>query len=800
MPAGRAADSIDGWGNPAVRALLTLGGMLFVALNAQGLPGGTLPWSETFDTFLPWRVEAARQWRSGQFPFFSGQVFGGLPLFSQAFVGVLYPPNILFVLLPPVLALHASDALHVALGYAGMLLYLRSRRLGPLAAFTGTALYLTLGFLVVREVHLTMREAALIAPWVAWGARRLLRRPGPGRAAAFAGLLALHFFCGYAQLTLFVVIWCGAEWATWARPDRRFAVRTAWLAAGGVVGTAIAAVQVIPARALAGISQRAGYAREEFLRGSAHPEDVLQWIQPLALGSPLRPWVRWDESWEQWAPGLAAIPVLALAAFAWGTFRGGQARRVPVVFGTVALAATLASFGNSYGVSRAIVEWPVFEMFRIPARWGWLAAVMACVAAAYGVQAMLYATRRGAILLAAGAVAAWLALAVGVFAASNTYHGYYNIARATLGTGGSILLFLSGPAIVAGIAAARGPAGRMAAGVVVAAVAAAWFLGVRAPLDFVPVDPAPYYTRAAHPLLGQVPDEPITRIATLTPDIGLPDPFALRASLNLPLGIRSLNGGAPLVSERQMYYLGMGLFGQNWLERDHLGSLGHLDTFAVSHVIIDEGTFTPEQREVFAPWRSARLEPLAAHGGLVLNRVRDPLPRYGFAPAWEHNRNDEPNWEDYLEWLRIWQDDRPVRERPVLLRKYREDRFPPAGVALAGGNIRVEEERDALIRLAIETESPQVLLVRDFYWPGWRWRVEGWLDGRWRRVEPANGVLMAVPVPAGTHVVELRYRPVGWDAGLRASIGGMAVLLALIGWGFISRRREQPVPGRVPEQ
>jgi len=78
-------------------------------------------------------------------------------------------------------------------------------------------------------------------------------------------------------------------------------------------------------------------------------------------------------------------------------------------------------------------------------------------------------------------------------------------------------------------------------------------------------------------------------------------------------------------------------------------------------------------------------------------------------------------------------------------------------------------------RLAFRTEAtvPTHLVVAVNYAPGWRAEV----DGQAAPLARADFTLMAVALPAGTHVVALSYRPPGFTVALVASLLGLAVLL-----------------------
>jgi uncharacterized membrane protein YfhO len=95
-------------------------------------------------------------------------------------------------------------------------------------------------------------------------------------------------------------------------------------------------------------------------------------------------------------------------------------------------------------------------------------------------------------------------------------------------------------------------------------------------------------------------------------------------------------------------------------------------------------------------------------------------------------------------------------------------------------------------------EAPGWLVVSDAYDDGWHATV----NGRDARLVRANGVFMAIPLPAGEAEVALTYRPLSFRVG--AWISGFSLLFAIIA-GLVRfattrpdrgmDRGSEPVPG-----
>jgi hypothetical protein len=102
---------------------------------------------------------------------------------------------------------------------------------------------------------------------------------------------------------------------------------------------------------------------------------------------------------------------------------------------------------------------------------------------------------------------------------------------------------------------------------------------------------------------------------------------------------------------------------------------------------------------------------------------------------------------------------------------------PGAGERSATESVRLLSNRDP-DRLLIEAhlETPGFVVIADTYYPGWN----AWVDGVPVPIYPANLLFRAVPVPAGTHTLDLRYEPNSFRYGLGLAVVAMIFCVGAI--------------------
>jgi hypothetical protein len=182
----------------------------------------------------------------------------------------------------------------------------------------------------------------------------------------------------------------------------------------------------------------------------------------------------------------------------------------------------------------------------------------------------------------------------------------------------------------------------------------------------------------------------------------------------------------------------------------------------------------PAHAEVAATrWRA-----LLEHDGVAVVVNQRALPR-----AWLVSQVDSVSARDALRMIRGEASDFEP-ERSALL-EVPEEELPIVGAGTWSSNsVKVRASTDGRIVIDTDSRAPSFLVVSESYFPGWQALV----DGKDTKVFQTDYILLGVPVPAGSHHVEMHYAASGAKHG---AIVSLVTLVALLGLAVYSLRRKR---------
>ena len=367
----------------------------------------------------------------GVLPLWNPFIFGGMPLLAALQPGVLYPPNLLFMVLPSKVAMNAVVLSNYFLALSGAYLYARAIRVERTGAIVTGITFAFSGFMMAHFEQTTYAAAAAWMPWILFVTEKLYQHAaasGTGAdarrsllwrwTAIGAACIGLQFFAGLPQATwhivmvsgayvIFSLLWRGTNDRKW-QFRRRFAVACALMA---VCGLLLCAIQLLPAVEFQQQGERSSIAYETFAEISMPPRSLLTLVFPFFFGggtSPLYHVSGWDLWWlHKWVHGYVGITGLLLALVAlFAAHELIEAKRMVWFWATVAALAIPLALGDHlpFGINHLLYRIPVYNLFRGSYRHLHEFTFAAAVLAGLGVQALTTApdwkSRRRALMIA----------------------------------------------------------------------------------------------------------------------------------------------------------------------------------------------------------------------------------------------------------------------------------------------------------------------------------------------------------------------------------------------------------------
>lgn len=778
-------------------------GLLLAVAFRDALAGRLFYLRDVVQNHAPVRRMVTDRLLTGELPLWDPLHGGGVPLLANPNHLVLHPITPLFLVLPFDVAMSASIVLQFVLLAIGGYLLARDLPVGRPAALLAAALVSLSGPAASLASQQNVLSAFAWLPLALWGFGRAVRGPGVAPRLAAVAASAIIFMTGEVASALALVVLApvmalAPREGSPAPAARRVALT---IAIGLGAGALVAAVQIVPARALVALSPRAsGLAPAEAMKWSLIPERLAELFLPRLFGDPTRlsPQAWWGGAlFEGGYPFLLSIIVGAggclLALVALGS---GPGRRRAVCLAAVAAGFMLLALGPSLPFYRAIVEAvPAVRQVRYPERFLLGTLVALVLLAALGLDRIdrrRAGSRAPRLFWAATAVpllaAAWLALAPAAGEASlqqlfrlpSSVATLQTMAFVRAGVIGSLVWAAGEAALLAigSLALARG--GRWAHASVWSVAAG---LGLSAALASAPARATtpPEWVHAVSPLRevlaggaggprlhhGPRPQGLQIRAESDAQEWGYRfDRFTYSLMTGHPDGVPTiLDPATDRMDLARPVAIGARLAALAPAEKARILRLAHAGWLLSWDAVED-----PALREV------AVLEG-ACRPPLRLYQVQDLLPRIRFvgraaAPA---------------------QPDDPVAS---LL----DPGFDPAGSVLleAAGRgaaahaatpalvpasapadapeaeVRVLQDDPERLRIEVRAGRPGVLVVDDAYAPGWH----AHMDGEPIPILRANMMFRGVEVPSGRHEVVMEYRPVSLLAGGLVATAGLALAVA----------------------
>ena len=706
--------------------------------------------ADLFSQFVFWRDFGFSQLKNGNLALWNPHIYSGTPFFAGFQSALLYPPNALYLFLPLHKAINFGIILHVWLGGVFMYLWASFRKLSPPASFFTAVIFMLSGahFLHIFAGHLTNLCAMIWAPLIFLSVDGLFRKPSVAWPLLGAFSVAMQIFAGHPQYVFFTGVAAVAYFGFQAVQSRRFHHTTIGFFAIYLIGSALAAVQLISGLDAAGETVRSiGLTYDFAAMFSFPPENFLTLIAPRFFGNVTGP-AYWGRCYL-WEMSLF-ISISGLVSCVYAAFYGDKAARsfslsMIVILFVLALGAHTPLFDLLYH------HVPGFDKFRSHSKFIFQATLFLSMLSGVGLDRLIKGgtvSRRLPVgLIVAGCIVASAAFFIWRSAKADPASAWWpKIMQSVYETKESYLpqaeysdaKFVSD----AGIHAAGQTA--VAAGTIF--LLAGLFFGIRVSRKFVPA-----VVLLAVVELVVFAGKSIDSFELKDTKIDAVEDFLARnpgdyrvmnlmsPNSGMSNGARDLWGYDPGVLLRYAQFM---YFSQGYDPDSATQYLSFKKAADILNMLRLQYVFYEKDNKV------------------EVYRHADPLPRLFLV----NDYRIVPQRDRIFAMLASPEFD---PRKTVILETPPE--FEPAASERPGSVRLIESSTDHLVIEAV-VDRPSVLLVTDLYAKGWKAvGLEGGARSEYDIV-PANYILRAVSLDRGRHLIRMEYRPRAFEIGKWVSI------------------------------
>lgn len=169
-----------------------------------GMPVKNNAMPDVITQIYPWKRLTIDTWKTGHVPLWNPYSFSGTVHAANYQTAVFSPFNLLFLFLPMIDAWSVFVLLQPLLAGLFMYAFLRSLDRSSEASLVGSIAYMFCGFIVVWMAYATLGYAALWLPLLLFAVNRQFKKPSWWNLALTTVGLALSFFSGHFQISLYV--------------------------------------------------------------------------------------------------------------------------------------------------------------------------------------------------------------------------------------------------------------------------------------------------------------------------------------------------------------------------------------------------------------------------------------------------------------------------------------------------------------------------------------------------------------------------------------------------------------------
>lgn len=323
--------------------------------------------TDIYSLFMPFIKFGFGEIKKGNLPLWCPHIFSGMPFMGEFQSALLYPLNLLYLILPFPISINYTIALHVFLGGIFMYLWSRRRKLHLLASLLSSVIYMFAGpyFLHIYSGHIPLICASAWNPLILFSIDSFFEERS--RKWVFAGIFAvsMQILSGFPQVVFFtfiaVVLYSSLKIF---KSEKRLllCIGIFSIYAGGAC---LSAVQLLPGLDSSGETARASGVSYEFAATfSFPPENIITLVAPGFFGD-MANFPYWGR-WLLWENCLFISITGFILALYGAIFNSRKNRRFFLYVILILFIFALGKYTPVYGFLYSYV--PFFNKFRSPAK------------------------------------------------------------------------------------------------------------------------------------------------------------------------------------------------------------------------------------------------------------------------------------------------------------------------------------------------------------------------------------------------------------------------------------------------
>jgi hypothetical protein len=349
--------------------------------------------SDFLTIYLPFKVFARHMFFVyHDLPLWMPNIFFGMPIYASSSLLYFYPTDFLFMLLPiPLQYTYAPDVMiHMLAAGAGMYLFLRSMGMEKNSGLLGGLFVMMSGFLVSFAIagHINNIKAGSLIPFVFYFGNMGIRNKKVSYFLACGLVMALQIFAtgmqimaytfmAFAMYVLYVIIF--EEKETKSRLYFLFMLLLA-----GLFSVLFSAAQFFPSFQYKDYSWRGNFTYNDFISWSMNPKELITMILPQFFGLTSENY-RGYMSLSMTTYYMGILPLL----FVPFAFLTRKHKKMMIFIAAAAAFFFLLSFGGYTPLYKLFYHVPVFNQFRNPSRFIYVASFLIVIMAASGLNSVI---------------------------------------------------------------------------------------------------------------------------------------------------------------------------------------------------------------------------------------------------------------------------------------------------------------------------------------------------------------------------------------------------------------------------